>query len=250
MTNLIKNININNQDIFNKNIINKETTQYITTLIVSLYASFCLYQFCSSDKDIKWLNCLFIIVIIYLVIHLCFVEKIELKIHHVIFIFVIGWYFLCSDICPIIKNELYILALAEVSNIFLSIRNLIRHPTIIQFVSLPTFIQPINDGLFAITFFYARIYLYFKYIITNQELFENITKYNQFFMCDKIVIAILFGLFILNLYWFLLICSGVIKMIGFDSVVKRHFLEDNNSAFFLQIEEIRAKMGFKMAHHL
>jgi hypothetical protein len=166
---------------------------------------------------------------------LCFVEKIELKIHHVL---------LCSDIGPIIKNELYILALAEVSNIFLSIRNLIRHPTIIQFVSLPAFIQPINDGLFAITFFYARIYLYFKYIITNQELFENITKYNQFFMCDKIVIAILFGLFILNLYWFLLICSGVIKMIGFDSVVKRHFLEDKNSAFFLQIEEIRAKMVF------
>ena len=247
MTNLIK--NINNQDIFNNNIINKETTQYITTLFVSLYASFCLYQFCSSEKDIKWLNCLFIIVIIYLAIHLCFVEKIELKIHHVLFIFVIGWYFLCSNIGPIIKNELYILALAEVSNIFLSIRNLIRHPTIIQFVSLSTFIQPINDGLFAITFFYARIYLYFKYIITNQELFENITKYNQFFMCDKIVIAILFGLFILNLYWFLLICSGVIKMIGFDSVVKKHFLEDNNTAFFKKIEDIKAKNGFKMAPH-
>ena len=247
MTNLIK--NINNQDIFNNNIINKETTQYITTLFVSLYASFCLYQFCSSEKDIKWLNCLFIIVIIYLAIHLCFVEKIELKIHHVLFIFVIGWYFLCSNIGPIIKNELYILALAEVSNIFLSIRNLIRHPTIIQFVSLPEFIQPINDGLFAITFFYARIYLYFKYIITNQELFENITKYNQFFMCDKIVIAILFGLFILNLYWFLLICSGVIKMIGFDSVVKKHFLEDNNTAFFKKIEDIKAKNGFKMAPH-
>ena len=247
MTNLIK--NINNQDIFNNNIINKETTQYITTLFVSLYASFCLYQFCSSEKDIKWLNCLFIIVIIYLAIHLCFVEKIELKIHHVLFIFVIGWYFLCSNIGPIIKNELYILALAEVSNIFLSIRNLIRHPTIIQFVSLPEFIQPINDGLFAITFFYARIYLYFKYIITNQELFENITKYNRFFMCDKIVIAILFGLFILNLYWFLLICSGVIKMIGFDSVVKKHFLEDNNTAFFKKIEDIKAKNGFKMAPH-
>ena len=250
MTNLIKNININNQDIINKNIINKETVQYITTLIVSLYACFCLYHFCSSDKDIKWLNYLFIIVIIYLTIHLCFVEKIELKIHHVFFIFVIGWYMLSPIIGPIIKNELYILALAEVSNIFLSIRNLIRHPTIIQFVSLPAFIQPINDGLFAITFFYTRIYLYFKYIITNQELFENITKYNQFFMCDKIVIAILFGLFILNLYWFLLICSGVIKMIGFDSVVKRHVLEDKNSAFFLQIEEIRAKMVFKTAHHL
>ena len=89
--------------------------------------------------------------------------------------------------------------------------------------------------------------MYFKYIITNQALFENITKYNNFFMCDKIVISIIFGLFILNLYWFTLICytvlGGVTKMFGLDIVVKRLFVSPNDEAFFAQIESIKAK-GF------
>lgn len=229
------------------NIINKDTGQYITTLVVSLYACFCLYQFYLYDKDIKWINTLFIIVLVYLTIHLYFVEKIEMKIHHILFIFVIIWYLMCPDIGTIIKNELYVFALAEISNIFLSIRNLIRDPNIIQFVSIPAFIQPINDGLFAITFFYARIYLYFKYIITNQTLFENIIKYNKFFMCDKIVIAIIFGLFILNLYWFGLILSSVIKLLKIDKLVVKQLTNKDDILFFLKIEEISS--SFKMAHH-
>uniref|UniRef100_A0A6C0I7W2 TLC domain-containing protein n=1 Tax=viral metagenome TaxID=1070528 RepID=A0A6C0I7W2_9ZZZZ len=227
-------------------IINKDTSQYITTLIVSLYACFCLYKFSSSDKDIKWLNYLFIIVVIYLIIHLFFVEKIELKIHHIIFILIFGWYILCRDIGPFIKNELYILAFAEVSNIFLSIRNIIRHPSVIKFVSIPNFIQPINDGLFAITFFYTRIYLYFKHIITNQELIENIIKYNRFFMCDKIIIMTIFLLFGLNLYWFGLICYGAFKIIGLNRIWT--YNPDIKDPFILQIEAIRNTL-FKTGLH-
>lgn len=230
----------------NKEIFNNETTQYITTLIVSVYACFCMYNFYFFDKDIKWINYLFIIVLIYLTIHLYFVDKIELKIHHVLFIFVISWYFLCIDIGPVIKTELFIFSLAEVSNIFLSIRNLIRDPSVIQFipqfVSLSSFIQPINDVLFSMTFFYARIYLYFKYIITNQEFLETIRKYNKYFMCDKIVIAIFFGLFILNLYWFGLILNGVFKMIGLDKVVKSILANADDSAFLRQIDAIKVAL--------
>ena len=230
----------------NKEIFNNETTQYITTLIVSVYACFCMYNFYFFDKDIKWINYLFIIVLIYLTIHLYFVDKIELKIHHVLFIFVISWYFLCIDIGPVIKTELFIFSLAEVSNIFLSIRNLIRDPSITQFitqfVSLSSFIQPINDVLFSMTFFYARIYLYFKYIITNQEFLEAISKYNKYFMCDKIVIAIFFGLFILNLYWFGLILNGVFKMIGLDKVVKSILTNADDIAFLRQIDAIKVAL--------
>lgn len=226
------------------NIINKDTGQYITTLVVSLYACFCLYQYCCYDKDIKYINTLFTIVLVYLTIHLYFVEKIELKIHHILFIFVIIWYIMCPNIGTIIKNELYVFALAEISNIFLSIRNIIREPSVIQFVSIPAFIQPINDGLFAITFFYTRIYLYFKYIITNQALFENIIKYNKFFMCDKIVIAIVFSLFILNLYWFSLILSSIIKLLKIDNLIIKQLTNKDDTLFFLKIEEISS--SFKM----
>jgi hypothetical protein len=55
--------------------------------------------------------------------------------------------------------------------------------------------------------------MYFKHIIVNPSFFENISKYNRFFMCDKIVIAISFAVFLLNMYWLGLICNGLIKMV-------------------------------------
>ena len=238
MTNFI------NSELSNSDIINKETLQYITTLIVSLYACFCMYKFYVFNKDIKWINYLFGVVLIYLIIHLYFVTKIEFGIHHVIFICVISWYFLCSEIGPSIKNELLVLSLAEISNIFLSVRNLIRHPAIIKFVSIPAFIQPLNDVLFAITFFFTRIYLYYKYIICNNELLDNITKYNKYFMCDKIVIMIFFGLFFLNIYWFGLICGGLVKIIGLDKIIRDRLLTynpDPMDPFLLQIESIHLR---------
>ena len=76
----------------------------------------------------------------------------------------------------------------------------------------------------------------FKHIINNPSFFENISKYNQFFMCDKIIMAIIFGSFILNLYWFGLICNGVSKMVLGDTKVEDSILT--------QIATIRIKMGY------
>ena len=59
-------------------------------------------------------------------------------------------------------------------------------------------------------------------------------------MCDKIVIAIFFGLFILNLYWFGLILNGVFKMIGLDKVVKSILTNADDIAFLRQIDAINA----------
>lgn len=226
----------------NNDIINKDTGQYIATLIVAIYACFCLYKFHVSDNNLLWINYFSGVVLIYLSIHLLFVEKIELKIHHALFIFVVSWFFLCkngdANNDNMIKNELMIIILAEISNIFLSIRNLIRHPSIMKFVSLPSFCQPFNDILFAVSFFYTRIYMYFKYIIINPTFFENISKYNRFFMCDKIVIAIVFGVFILNLYWFGLICNGCFKLVFVDNKI--------DDPILTQIALIRDKMGYSL----
>jgi hypothetical protein len=222
-----------------KEIINKDTGQYIATLIIAIYACFCLYQFHVSEQNVLWINYFSGIVLIYLSIHLFFVEKIELKIHHILFIFVVSWFFLCQDNengnGDAIKNELMIIILAEISNIFLSIRNLIRDPSIVKFVSLPAFCQPLNDILFALSFFYARIYMYFKHIIVNPAFFESISNYNRFYMCDKIVIAISFAVFILNMYWFGLICNGFIKMVWGTK---------NEDPILTQIALIREKMGY------
>ena len=222
-----------------KDVINKDTCQYIATLIVSIYACFCLYHFHMSDKNVQWINYISGVILTYLLVHLFFVEKVEQKIHHTLFIFVILWFFLCqhneNGNGDTIKNVLMIIILAEISNIFLSIRNLIRHPSIVKFVSLPAFCQPLNDILFAVSFFYTRIYMYFKHIIVNPAFFESISKYNRFYMCDKIVIAISFAVFILNMYWLGLICNRFIKMVWETNV------ED---PILTQINLIREKMGY------
>jgi hypothetical protein len=192
-----------------------------------------------SDKNVLWINHLSSIVLVYFSIHLFFVEKIELKIHHILFIFLVSWFLLCQDNengnGNAIKNELMIIILAEISNIFLSIRNLIRDPSLIKLFSLPAFCQPLNDILFAVSFFYARIYMYFKHIIVNPTIFESISNYNRFFMCDKIVKVICFGIFFLNMYWFGLICNGFIK---------KFFNTKLDDTILNEIDLIREKMGY------
>jgi hypothetical protein len=54
-------------------------------------------------------------------------------------------------------------------------------------------------------------------------------------MCDKIVIAISFAVFILNMYWLGLICNRLIKM------VPRSNVED---PILTQIASIREKLGY------
>jgi len=165
---------------------------------------------------VLWINYISGIILTYLLVHLFFVEKFEQIIHHTLFIFVISWFFLCQNNengnGDTIKNELMVIIIVEISNIFLSIRNLIKNPSIIKCVSLPAFCKPLNDILFAVSFFYTRIYMYLKHIILNPAFFENISKYNRFFMCDKIVIAVSFAVFVLNMYWFGIICKGLFKM--------------------------------------
>ena len=201
---------------FFKDIINKDTCEHIATLIVAICACFCLYQFHVSDRNVLWINYISGIILTYLLVHLFFVEKLEQTIHHTLFIFVISWFFLCQNNengnGDTIKNELMVIILVEISNVFLSIRNLIKTPSVIKCISLPAFLKPLNDILFAVSFFYTRIYMYLKHIILNPAFFENISKYNRFFMCDKIVIAISFAVFVLNMYWFGIICKGLLKM--------------------------------------
>lgn len=237
MTSFFKDVIKNN--IINKEIINKNICESMTTLVVAIYACFCLYQFHVSDKNVQWINYISGVILIYLLFHLFFVEKVEQTIHHTLFIFVISWFFLCQDNengnGDTIKNDLMIIILAEISNIFLSIRSLIRDPSFVKCVSLPAFCKPLNDVLFALSFFYTRIYMYFKHIIVNPSFFENISKYNRFYMCDKIVIAISFAVFVLNMYWLGLICNRLIKM------VPRSNVED---PILAQIASIREQMGY------
>ena len=76
----------------------------------------------------------------------------------------------------------------EISTVFLALNNLIRDKI------LPTYIIKTNQYLFAITFTKYRIWDYFWVLIARRPFSSPFTM------------ATLYSLFILNMYWFYLIC--------------------------------------------
>jgi hypothetical protein len=120
-----------------------------------------------------------------------------LYLHHALSFIILYIYTANFEIIQIAYSAGIAFAMIEISTTFLTIRAILKkykraHPYI-------TMIYNINDAIFVITFFYTRIYLYYKQVLQNQELY-NITRqftlveYHYFNIC-------LYLLYCLNLYW-------------------------------------------------
>ena len=95
----------------------------------------------------------------------------------------------------------------EISTVFLTIRAILRsykrsHPYI-------TMVYNINDKIFAITFFYIRIYLYYTEVLRNPEFYDIITQFTP--IEYHIFNACLYLLYFLNLYWAYQILQAIVK---------------------------------------
>jgi hypothetical protein len=95
----------------------------------------------------------------------------------------------------------------EISTTFLTIRLILNkfkraHPYI-------TFIYNINNYIFAITFFYTRIYLYYTEVLRNQILYDIIMQITP--MEYYIFNTCLYLLYFLNLYWAYKILQVIVK---------------------------------------
>ena len=120
-----------------------------------------------------------------------------LYLHHALSFIILYIYTINFEIIQIVYTAGIAFAMIEISTIFLTFRGILKkykraHPYI-------TIIYNINDTIFAVTFLYTRVYLYYKQVLRNQELY-NITRqftlveYHYFNIC-------LYLLYFLNLYW-------------------------------------------------
>lgn len=93
---------------------------------------------------------------------------------------------------------------AEVSNIFLSMKNVLKH--IKKYIKINPLIEQINNVMFILAYFAIRIFYLIP--LTTKFMFEHISDLNY-----KYLIAInVFIMCALNLYWGYLILLKVIKI--------------------------------------
>ena len=131
------------------------------------------------------------IIMTYVVADLFYSEEFDILLHHYIVICFISSIITLPTADYLLEARTIINV--EISTVFLALNNLIRDKI------LPTYIIKTNQYLFAITFTKYRIWDYFWVLIARRPFSSDITM------------ASLYSLFLLNMYWFCLICRKVLK---------------------------------------
>jgi len=103
-----------------------------------------------------------------------------------------------------VQHLVIILFLTEVSTIFLRIRDISKSCNIYT-----GNLKFINNNIFALTFFYTRVYNYTNVMYLENGINDIVIEYNIEY--PIIFSAPFHGLYILNLYWFYLILKICLK---------------------------------------
>ena len=156
----------------------------------------------------------------------------ELKIHHICVVLIITYeYFyntqnesiffvkelLCTEISTIFYVVIYYLQ--YVKNMSNSIANNMRRVGI-TFIDNATIyntfnaLEMLNMFIFFATFFYTRVYNYYFTIIMNPNVDVLLNKYYDNNIVSFIhIYSGFFGLYLLNLYWFTVMCKKMYKLL-------------------------------------
>lgn len=120
-------------------------------------------------------------------------------------------------------NDYYLLLskcyLAEISNIFLSSKNILRTLRNSQIVKTKIY-ENINDLLFVITYFGIRMFYLlpyvFYYLYSNYHNLLSKFNYFEFILLNVIVMALL------NIYWSYLIIKKILKVFKIEKKLKKN----------------------------
>jgi len=166
--------------------------QNIANLIVSSGVALNLWCYYNIQSSLD-----FMLPIIF--IHFCgdmYFAKVDLKLHHFLGLVLIV-YKQVMNVDP--KDSIFAfesLYKTELSTFFYVLR-----------FYVPKRISLINDILFFVTFFKFRIYDYIQNVIVNDLAYSNMEKYPY----NEIYFIGAHGMFLLNIYWFMLLCKVVFK---------------------------------------
>lgn len=174
--------------------VSKENLQ-IVYLSVSLLSSGCVACNCYLVEccNIVGLMCLF---------DFWFVKKKEMMLHHVFVLLMVHYMNTHRDITN--RDEIISTLLrTEISTIFLTLNNLL------QDTSCALILKNVNKLSFVSTFVYYRVYNYSYRLILNPHIHDTFFVYSKNnFEYGEMYVA-MYGLYIVNLYWTLLIVQRI-----------------------------------------
>jgi hypothetical protein len=131
---------------------------------------------------------IYTLIFTYVTADLFYSEEFDILLHHYIVICFIASIITVPPADYLLEARTIINV--EISTIFLALNNLIKDKHIL----VPTYFVKTNQYLFAITFTKYRIWDYYWVFIARKSFSSDITM------------ASVYSLFLLNMYWFLLIC--------------------------------------------
>jgi hypothetical protein len=131
-------------------------------------------------------------------------KKWDMQLHHVLGLLLIGYKYNVA-IHPEHDTSI-ILALykTELSTFFYVFNSLLQEIPQGQMVSI---VSTINSAVFFMTFFKFRVYDLYKDIIINENVYTIYDKYPY----SNIMMIVMNGMYILNLYWCMLLCKIIVK---------------------------------------
>jgi hypothetical protein len=199
---------------YNINFVNIETVQNISLFIISCSSFFsCLYYnfgplLYDKNEEVDFIKPFYMLIPfvgLHAFIDFFLTKSYELKLHH-LFIFGIFFYNTYYDILPEHRFIfLYPLLKTEISSIFYVLKYWLPKKTIIYNV---------NTLLFYLSFGKLRIYDFYYEIIYNNSfdiIFKNYSHSNYYL--SFILLISCYGLYILNLYWFLIMNKILYKIV-------------------------------------
>ena len=191
-----------------------ETYQNISNLIVCGGVSATLYAYYYINES--YLNYAIPLIVAHFSSDLFLTKKPDLLLHHIFGLVIIAYKYLTPVQVPDDTSTILVMYKTEISTIFyvfkLFLPNM-KH-------KIKWLIQ-INDVLFFITFFKFRIYDFYNILISNESTYIGYEKYDYSYL----LLFAIHGMYILNVYWFLIICK-----IGLKPIIK--FFSKQFSEYF------------------
>jgi len=168
----------------------------------------CLYyNYNTSSEGMKLFGNLMPMVGIHATVDFFITKKIDIQIHHVCVLGVLFYNYYNNVASEISIMLIYPFIKTEISSIFLSLKDYLPKKSIWCTV---------NSALFYVSFFKLRILDFYSEIIYNHEslniLIQKYSSNNP--ILSAIMISSCYGLYILNIYWFLIINKILYKSLS------------------------------------
>ena len=175
-----------------------ETYQNIANLFVCGGVSATLYAYYNISE--QYLNYAIPLVSAHFITDLFLTKKTDLMIHHLLGLSFIAYKYMIPVYPPDDTSTILVMYKTEISTVFYVFKLLLQNTKYKKIALL-------NDLLFFATFFKFRIYDFYHILINDHTMYTDYSKYDYLY----IIIGAIHGMFILNLYWFLIICKITLK---------------------------------------